>query len=64
MTSENGLEVSKLKLVPAYLGCNGCYYANCERCPGDEANEQGLKKEFWPCNTKEQSFIFVEDKNE
>lgn len=64
MTSENGLEVSKLKLVPAYLGCSGCYYANHERCPGDEANEQGLKKEFWPCNTKEQSFIFVEDKNE
>lgn len=64
MTSENGLEVSKLRLVPAYLGCNGCYYVDYERCPGDEANEQGLKKEFWPCNTKEQSFIFVEDKNE
>lgn len=64
MISENGLEASKLKLKPSSLGCNGCFYAEQERCPGDEANEQGIEKDSWPCNTKEESFIFVEETNE
>lgn len=51
------MEEPKLKLVPAKCGCDGCYYADKDDCPGDGS------KDFAACSVDGAQKIFVEDNN-
>lgn len=48
----------KLKLVRAKCGCDGCYFADKEDCPGDADNK------FAACSENGEQKIFVIDEGE
>lgn len=44
---------AELKLVPAKCGCDGCYYADKDDCPGDADNKLAA------CSVEGRQMIFV-----
>ena len=53
------MEEPKLKLVHAKCGCDGCYFADKDDCPGDADNEFAACSE----NGIQKIFVPVEDDN-
>ena len=52
------MEEPKLKLVPAKCGCDGCYFADKDDCPGDADNK------FAACSENGAQKIFVIDEGD
>ena len=47
-----------LELVPAKCGCDGCYFADKDDCPGDADNK------FAACSVEGRQMIFVKAKEQ